>query len=186
MRDAGGLLGRGAEAQQASAEGDRARREPRQRALFVAAVSILLGSGGGGSGGPDRATGGVLGRPAGQVLVAIAGLAMIGVGLEQGYKAVNKKFLENSKNRLRRIFDRGVALSEGVSDPGSTAERSVSRDERGLQVLARVVEDQEVGDAGGLQEASDGAWGTHDGKSTLFPRQQRASVQEHTQAGAVQ
>jgi Domain of Unknown Function (DUF1206) len=64
--------------------------------LFVAALSILLGSGGS-SGSPDKATGGVLNWPAGQVLVAIAGLIVIGVGLEQGYKGIKKTFLEKSK-----------------------------------------------------------------------------------------
>ena len=65
--------------------------------LCVTAVSILIGSGGGGSGSPDKATGGVLGWPGGQVLVAIAGLVVIGVGLEQGYKGITRKFLEKSK-----------------------------------------------------------------------------------------
>ena len=78
-------------------------------ALFVTAVSILLGSGGGGSGSPDKATGGVLDWPAGQVLVVIAGLVLIGVGLEQGYKGVTRKFLEKSKTeqmseRVERTF----------------------------------------------------------------------------------
>jgi hypothetical protein len=54
-------------------------------ALCVTAVSILVGSGG------------VLEWPGGQILVAIAGLIMIGVGLEQGYKGFKKKFLEKSK-----------------------------------------------------------------------------------------
>jgi hypothetical protein len=66
-------------------------------ALFVTALSILLGSGGGGSGGPDKATGGVLDWPAGQVLVALAGLVIIGVGIDQGFKGVKRKFLEKSK-----------------------------------------------------------------------------------------
>jgi hypothetical protein len=66
--------------------------------LFITAVSILIGSGGGGSGGgPDKATGGVLGWPGGRFLVGIAGLIIIGVGLQQGYKGVTKKFCENSK-----------------------------------------------------------------------------------------
>jgi Domain of Unknown Function (DUF1206) len=65
--------------------------------LFVTAVSILVGSGSGGSGGPDKATGGVLGWPGGQFLVGIAGLIIIGVGLQQGYKGITKKFCENSK-----------------------------------------------------------------------------------------
>jgi hypothetical protein len=65
-------------------------------ALCVTAVSILVGSGGG-SGSPDKATGGVLDWPAGQVLVVIAGLVIVGVGLEQGYRGIKKKFLEKSK-----------------------------------------------------------------------------------------
>src|SRR5215207_3722185 len=66
--------------------------------LCITAVSILIGSGSSGGGGsPDKATGGVLDWPGGQILVAIAGLIMIGVGLEQGYKGVKKKFLEKSK-----------------------------------------------------------------------------------------
>jgi hypothetical protein len=66
--------------------------------LFITCLSILLGaSGGGGSGSPDKATGGVLGWPGGQVIVAIAGLVLIGVGLYQGYEGVKKKFLEKSK-----------------------------------------------------------------------------------------
>jgi hypothetical protein len=66
--------------------------------LFITCLSILLGSSSsGGSGSPDKATGGVLGWPGGQVIVAIAGLALIGVGLYQGYDGVKKKFLEKSK-----------------------------------------------------------------------------------------
>jgi Domain of Unknown Function (DUF1206) len=65
--------------------------------LCVTAVSILIGSGSGGSGGPDKATGGVLDWPGGQILVGLAGLIIVGVGLEQGYKGIRKKFLEDSK-----------------------------------------------------------------------------------------
>jgi hypothetical protein len=65
--------------------------------LCVTAVSLLIGSGGGGSGGPGKATGGVLDWPAGQILVVVAGLVILGVGLQQGYKGVRKKFLEDSK-----------------------------------------------------------------------------------------
>jgi hypothetical protein len=77
--------------------------------LFITAVSILIGSGGGGSGGPDKATGGVLGWPGGQFLVGIAGLVIIGVGLQQGYKGIAKKFCENSKTeqmseKVRKLF----------------------------------------------------------------------------------
>jgi hypothetical protein len=65
-------------------------------ALFITAVAILFGSKGGG-GSPDKATAGVLGWPAGQVLVVLAGLVMIGVGFEQARKGVKREFLEDSK-----------------------------------------------------------------------------------------
>jgi Domain of Unknown Function (DUF1206) len=65
-------------------------------ALCITAVSILVGSGGG-SGSPDKATGGVLDWPLGQVIVVIAGLIIVGVGLEQGYHGITRKFLEKSK-----------------------------------------------------------------------------------------
>jgi hypothetical protein len=75
-------------------------------ALFITAVSILFGSGGGGgSRGPDKATGGVLDWPAGQALVVIAGLVLIGVGIDQGIKAVKGEFLDKSKTE---------EMSEGV------------------------------------------------------------------------
>lgn len=64
--------------------------------LCVTAVSILIGSGGS-SGSPDQTTGGVLGWPGGQVLVVIAGLVAIGAGIEQGWKGISRKFLEDSK-----------------------------------------------------------------------------------------
>jgi hypothetical protein len=73
--------------------------------LCVTAISILIGAGSGGSGGPGKATGGVLDWPAGQLLVGIAGLIIIGVGLQQGYKGIKKKFLEDSKTER---------MSEGV------------------------------------------------------------------------
>ena len=58
---------------------------------------------------PDKATGGVLGWPGGTWLVAIAGAIIVGVGLEQGYKALKQKFLEDSKtgemsHRVRQGF----------------------------------------------------------------------------------
>jgi hypothetical protein len=76
--------------------------------LFITCVSILFGSGGG-SGSPDKTTGGVLGWPGGQVIVAIAGLVLIGVGLYQGYQGVKKEFLEKSKTeqmseRTKQVF----------------------------------------------------------------------------------
>ena len=72
--------------------------------LFVTAVSILAGSGGGGGGGPQQASGGVLDWPAGQVLVIIAGLVLLGVAVDQGIKGFKKKFLE--KSHTERMNDK--------------------------------------------------------------------------------
>jgi hypothetical protein len=78
-------------------------------ALFVTALKILIGSGSGGGSDPGKTAGGVLDWPGGTVLVAIAGIVIVGVGLQQGYKGVKKKFLEDSKTeemseRVRKAF----------------------------------------------------------------------------------
>jgi hypothetical protein len=77
--------------------------------LCATAIKLLLGTGSSGSGSPDKATGGVLGWPGGTWLVGIAGVIVVGVGLEQGYKGVKRKFLEKSKTeqmgpRMERFF----------------------------------------------------------------------------------
>src|SRR4029079_11690740 len=51
--------------------------------LCVKTISILVRSGGGSGGSPDKATGGVLDWPAGQVLVIIAGIVLFVVAGEQ-------------------------------------------------------------------------------------------------------
>jgi Domain of Unknown Function (DUF1206) len=78
-------------------------------ALFVTAVQILIGSGSGGGSDPGKPAGGVLDWPGGPVLVAIAGIIIVGVGLQQGYKGIKKKFLEDAKteemsDRVRTPF----------------------------------------------------------------------------------
>jgi Domain of Unknown Function (DUF1206) len=65
--------------------------------LCVLAIEILLGSGGGGTGNTKKTTAGVFGWPAGVWIVGIAGGAMIGVALYQGYRGITKKFLDDSK-----------------------------------------------------------------------------------------
>lgn len=64
--------------------------------LCAIAIEILLGSGSG-SGGAQKTTAGVFGWPAGTWLVAIAGVALFGVGLYQGYRGLSKDFLKDSK-----------------------------------------------------------------------------------------
>ena len=66
--------------------------------MCAIAVSLLSGSGGSStSSSPKRATGGVLGWPGGTWIVGIAGAVMIGVAGYQGYRAVTKDFLKDSK-----------------------------------------------------------------------------------------
>jgi hypothetical protein len=62
----------------------------------VLAVGILVGSGGGSSSAKET-TGGVLAWSGGTVLIAIAGLAFIGVAIFQAYRGLAKKFLEDAK-----------------------------------------------------------------------------------------
>ena len=64
-------------------------------ALCYTAVKIIAG-GQGSSGSPRHATAGVLGWPAGPVIVAIAGVVLIGVGAYQGYKGISRDFEEDS------------------------------------------------------------------------------------------
>jgi len=64
--------------------------------LCVTAVKILTDSSTG-SGTPKEATGGVLDWSGGTVLIAIAGVILIGVAAYQAYKGLAKKFLEDAK-----------------------------------------------------------------------------------------
>lgn len=79
--------------------------------LCVAAISILnhSSSNSSGSRNAERTTDDVLGWPAGQWLVGLAGLVLIGTGLYQGYKGITQKFLEDAKTEqmnqhARRVF----------------------------------------------------------------------------------
>jgi hypothetical protein len=68
-------------------------------AVCAIAIEILLGSGGS-SGNTHKAAAGVLGWPAGPWLVGLAGAAMIGIGLYQGYRALTQDFLKDTKTEL--------------------------------------------------------------------------------------
>jgi Domain of Unknown Function (DUF1206) len=65
-------------------------------ALFVLALEILFGSGGS-SATPSKAAAGILGWPAGPWIVGLAGAVMIGIAVYQGYRAVSRDFLNDSK-----------------------------------------------------------------------------------------
>lgn len=65
-------------------------------ALCFTAIKIVAGAGGGGGNNPDKTAGGVLSWPGGPWLVGIAGLVIIAIGLEQGYKGISRKFMEKA------------------------------------------------------------------------------------------
>jgi hypothetical protein len=60
--------------------------------LFLSTMSVLLGNDGGSGNEEDRATAGVLEAPAGRWLVIAVGVAIGGVALYNGYRAVTRKF----------------------------------------------------------------------------------------------
>lgn len=79
-------------------------------ALFVTAVKIIIGSSSSSSSSKtEKATGGVLDWPGGRYLVILAGLVVIGVGVDQALKGLKRKFLEESKteqmsHRMDEVF----------------------------------------------------------------------------------
>lgn len=82
--------------------------------LFVSTLSVLLGNEGGSGNEEDRATAGVLEAPAGRWLVIAIGVAVVGAGLYNGYRAVTRKF--EKKLRLHELSPgaRRAVLAVGV------------------------------------------------------------------------
>jgi hypothetical protein len=66
-------------------------------ALCAFAVELLVHGPHKSSSSPEEATGGVLGWPGGTWLVALAGLAVIGIAAGQAYIGLKQKFLEDAK-----------------------------------------------------------------------------------------
>lgn len=86
--------------------------------LCAIAIEILLGSGAS-SGGAQKTTAGVFGWPGGSWLVAIAGVALIGVGLYQGYRGVSRDFLRDSKTE--QMSPRGRRWIQWIGTVGHLA-----------------------------------------------------------------
>lgn len=82
--------------------------------LCYAAIKILSGAQSSG-GSPSHATAGILGWPAGPVIVAIAGLVVIGVGVYQGYKGITRKFEEESRVETMGSATRSGFMALGVT-----------------------------------------------------------------------
>lgn len=87
-------------------------------ALCYTAVKILAGGSANG-GSPRPAAAGILGWPGGTVIVAIAGLGVIGVGLYQAYKGLARKFLEDSDTA--RMSPRGREAFKALGVAGYVA-----------------------------------------------------------------
>ncbi|MGR3491306.1 MAG: DUF1206 domain-containing protein [Shimia sp.] len=86
-------------------------------ALGVAAISILIGSGGGSGGGIPQIVGAVLGWPGGRWIVAIIGLITMGAGGYYLKKAWSQSYRENLKaNRFTRNWN--TVLRIGVAAQG--------------------------------------------------------------------
>lgn len=84
--------------------------------LCVVCVSFILQSSGssGKSNEEDRATSFVLELPLGVWIVGLAGLAFIGAGLFNGYRAVTRKFLDQLKTRKMSEGEERVYTVVGV------------------------------------------------------------------------
>jgi Domain of Unknown Function (DUF1206) len=81
-------------------------------AMCALAVSILIGSSSQSSSSPHKSAAGVLGWPAGQWIVGIAGAIFVGVALYQGYKGVSRKFLDDDKTEeMGPLVKRWITIS---------------------------------------------------------------------------
>jgi uncharacterized protein DUF1206 len=81
--------------------------------LCVVAIKIVTGAHASSSS-PRPAAAGILGWPGGPVIVAIAGLVVIGVGVHQCYKGVARKFLEDSDTAGMSQGARGAFTALGL------------------------------------------------------------------------
>jgi hypothetical protein len=71
-------------------------------------------SGGGGGGNEKKATGGVFDLPLGRYLVAAVGLAFLGAGVFNGYRAVTCKFERKLKKRKMSAAEEALARGLGI------------------------------------------------------------------------
>jgi hypothetical protein len=128
--------------------------------LFFAALSVLILTGDtGGSGGAQKATGGVLDWPAGRWLVGAAGLVFLGIACYQAYLGLSRKFLEQSKTEeMSRPVRRWIEL---IGVFGITA-RAVVFAMVGFFLLKAAIDynpDEAVGLDGVLRKLLDGSFG---------------------------
>lgn len=82
-------------------------------ALCVTAVRLLIGSGGGGDG-TQQAASGLLGLPGGRFAVALIGLVIAAVGLYQGRKGLTREFVEDLRTDAMSAAERRWVTRLGV------------------------------------------------------------------------
>jgi type IV secretory pathway VirB2 component (pilin) len=83
-------------------------------ALCYTAIKIIA-DGQGSSGSPKHATAGVLGWPGGPVIVAIAGVVVVGAGAYQGYKGISRRFEDDSDIERMAPATRTAFAAVGVT-----------------------------------------------------------------------
>jgi hypothetical protein len=118
-------------------------------ALCGLAIATLAKGGGGSSASPRKAASGVLGWPAGPVLVGIAGVVVVGVGLYQAYRGVTRGYLDDSKTE--QMKPRTKVWLSVVGTVGHLARAAVFLLVGGLVIKAAV--DYNPNDAVGLDGA---------------------------------
>ncbi len=86
-------------------------------ALCITAISVIAGSSN--SQGTTQTTGGVLGWTGGTLIVGIVGAIVIGVGLEQIYRGISTKFLQQLKTE--QMDERAKTVLRGIGTFGFAA-----------------------------------------------------------------
>lgn len=129
--------------------------------LTYSTVQLLTGSGGGGSQNQEAksTTAGVFDWPAGRWLVGLAGLAVIGAGLWNAYRAVTKKFEEKWRTGEMSSTERRWGVRAGVV--GHLA-RGVVFTLIGIFLTKAAVEydpNEAIGLDGALQKLAEAAYG---------------------------
>jgi hypothetical protein len=84
-------------------------------ALAVLTISIVVGAGGGGGSGEDKATAVALDLPLGQWIVGAIGLAIVGAGLFNAYRALSGSFREKLREERMSGVEQSWYAAFGVA-----------------------------------------------------------------------
>ena len=89
--------------------------------FFLVAVRVLIGSRNNSSSAPRQAAAGVLGWPAGQVVVGLAGAVLIAISVYQLYDALRGKFADDQKTAQMGERERPLFMAIGRVGLGARA-----------------------------------------------------------------